>query len=273
MRRSAASVLVAAAALAGCGDDGGASVELPPPGGRFDYQLGGAYPPAPGVAIVARDVTAEPAPDRYNVCYVNAFQTQPGSLDSWTAEHPELLLRDDDGGLVVDPDWPDEVLLDTSTAANRSALAEIVGRHLDRCARAGFDAVEPDNLDSWTRSGGLLDDGDNLAFAALLADAAHDLGLAIAQKNGGETGAAGRDTAHFDFAIVEECQVFAECDGYTEVYGAAVIEIEYTDNGRAAFAAACAARGTRISVLLRDRDVVPAEADGYVSEWCSPAGP
>ncbi len=271
-------VVVAAAltALVGCaadGDDSGSDsppVALPPVGGRFDYQLGGPHPPAPGVTIVARDVTAEPAPGTYGICYVNAFQTQPGDLGTWTADHPELLLRHDgDGGLVTDPDWPDEVLLDTSTAANRVALAEIVGRDLARCAEAGYDAVEPDNLDSWTRSRGLLDQADNLAFAALLADAAHDLGLAIAQKNAAELGAAGRDTAHLDFAIAEECEVHAECDDYIAVYGPHVIEIEYTDNGRAAFTAACAARGERISVQLRDRAVTPAGTDGHVAEWCS----
>ncbi|WP_199521748.1 endo alpha-1,4 polygalactosaminidase [Jiangella anatolica] len=257
-------ILLVAALLAlftGCGD-GGDGVVLPPAGGRVDYQLGGAYPPADGVDVVIRDVTAEPAPDAYGVCYVNAFQTQPGTLRQWQDEHGELLLRDD-GELVADPDWPDEVLLDTSTQANRATLADVVGADLERCADAGYDAVEPDNLDSWTRSRGLIDDADNLAFARLLAGRAHDLGLAIAQKNAPELRDAG-----LDFAIAEECEVHDECDVYTEAYGRHVIEIEYTDNGTEAFQRACAARGDEISVLLRDRDVVPAGADGHVLEWC-----
>ncbi|GAB3616418.1 endo alpha-1,4 polygalactosaminidase [Okibacterium endophyticum] len=247
------------------------AAELPPLAARFDYQLGGAYTPDDSVQVVARDVTQEPVPGRYNICYVNAFQTQPGTHEEWESEHPQLLLRHD-GDVVVDPDWPDEVLLDTSTAANRSLLAEIAWHDIDSCARAGFDAVEPDNLDSWTRSHGVLDEADNIAFAALLAERAHSRGMAIAQKNAGEIGSRGRDDAHLDFAIVEECQVYDECDEYTEVYGRHVIEIEYTDNGEEAFAAACAARGDEISVLLRDRDVVPASADGYVTEWCATAG-
>ncbi|WP_116950993.1 endo alpha-1,4 polygalactosaminidase [Jiangella endophytica] len=270
LRLRAAVVLLAL--LAGCGsdDDGDGDhdgVRLPPAGARVDYQLGGAYPPSGDAEVVIRDVTAEPAPDRYGVCYVNAFQTQPGTLRWWQDENDDLLLSDD-GELVTDPDWPDEALLDTSTEANRAALAEIVGTDLERCAEAGFAAVEPDNLDSWTRSHDLLNDADNLAFAALLAERAHELGLAIAQKNAPELGDAGRDTAHLDFAIAEECEVHDECAAYTDVYGRHVIEIEYTDNGRDAFAAACAARGDRVSVLLRDRDVVPAGATGYVSEWC-----
>ncbi len=32
--------------------------------------------------------------------------------------------------------------------------------------------------------------------------------------------------------------------------------------------AACRARGRQVSVLLRDRDVVPAGRPGYVSRWC-----
>ncbi len=266
--RAAASLLAAVVLLAGCGgDDDGDGVRLPPEGGRVDYQLGGPYPPSDEVEVVIRDVTAEPAPDRYGICYVNAFQTQPGTLEGWQREHEDLLLRDD-GELVTDPDWPDEALLDTSTEANRAALAEVVGAELERCAEAGFAAVEPDNLDSWTRSHGLLDDADNLAFAALLAERAHELGLAIAQKNAPELGTAGRDTAHLDFAIAEECEVHDECAAYTDVYGQHVIEIEYTDNGSAAFAAACAERGDEIAVLLRDRDALPAGADGYVAEWC-----
>ena len=38
--------------LAGCSADG---VGLPPGGSRFDYQLGGGYPPAAGVELVVRD--------------------------------------------------------------------------------------------------------------------------------------------------------------------------------------------------------------------------
>jgi len=244
-----------------------AGVRLPPTGARFDYQLGGAYAPATGVAVVERDSTARPAAGRYNICYLNAFQTQPGELPAWKKRHPQLLLRHD-GRLVTDPDWPDEVLLDTSSAAKRSALASVIGARIAHCAAAGFDAVEPDNLDSWTRSHQLLTADDNVRLAALLARRAHAAGLAIAQKNAGELGPRGRTEASLDFAVAEECQVYGECGDYTAVYGSHVIEIEYTDNGRAAFTRACAARGRTVSVLLRDRDVVPSDDPAYVSRWC-----
>ncbi|MFD0524047.1 endo alpha-1,4 polygalactosaminidase [Paractinoplanes durhamensis] len=125
--------------------------ELPPANGRFDYQLGGAYPPDTNVKIVDRDRTAKPAPGVYSICYVNAFQTQPGENSWWQRHHNDLLLREKDG-YVEDEDWPDERLLDISTAAKRTALAGIIGGWFADCAKAGFRAVEPDNLDSYTRS-------------------------------------------------------------------------------------------------------------------------
>jgi hypothetical protein len=47
-----------------------------------------------------------------------------------------------------------------------------------------------------------------------------------------------------------------------------VYEIEYTDNGTGAYHRACADHGTRISIMLRDRDVLPAGSPGYHYEHC-----
>ena len=245
-----------------------AAVALPPVGAGFDYQLGGDYPLPAGVSVVSRDWhDGHAAPGAYNVCYINAFQAQPGSEGaSWRRRHPRLLLRRH-GRYVVDRDWG-ETLFDTSTAGKRRALAAIIGRWIDGCARKGFQAVEPDNLDSWTRSRGLLTRADNLAFARRLIARAHARGLAIAQKNTPELGARGRAIG-FDFAIAEECQAYHECGRYTRAYGNRVYEIEYADNGgRAAFDAACAARGDRISVTYRDRNVVPRGDRGFVADFC-----
>ena len=243
-----------------------AGVTLPPAHGRFDYQLGGAYEPDDDVRIVDRDRTAAPAPGRYTICYVNAFQSQPGERSFWFDQHPDLLLHDD-GQPFTDPGWPDEYLFDLTTERTRQALAGIVGGWIDDCARDGFQAVEPDNLDAYTRSRGHYGAEQALAFAALLTRRAHAAGLAIAQKNGADLGTRGRD-AGFDFAVAEECQVYDECGEYTDVFGDQVDEIEYTDNGEQAFADACADRGDRISVILRDRQVVPRGDPAYVSRTC-----
>ncbi|WP_231727579.1 MULTISPECIES: endo alpha-1,4 polygalactosaminidase [unclassified Rathayibacter] len=257
--------LLAVALLAGCA----ASPAAPPAGARFDYQLGGAYPSADGIDLVVRDRSDAPEEGVYSVCYVNAFQTQPGEEAEWTGDRAGLLLRDASGETVSDPDWPDETLLDVSTPAKRDALIEVVGEWIAGCAESGFDAVEADNLDSATRSDGLLTDEQTGAFAEALVAAAHDAGLAIGQKNASERAEEMRGIG-FDFAITEECEVFEECDAYTDVYGDRVYEVEYTDepDAEAVFERACSLRGDRIGVLLRDRDLLTPGDDDFVSESC-----
>lgn len=248
------------------------AVTPPPVNGSFDYQIGGAYPPAPAVAIVDRDRSEAPVPGRYNVCYLNGFQAQPGEARWWKTRHRDLLLRRG-GRYVVDTGW-NEILLDTSTTSRRRKLAKIVGAWIDGCAAAGYRAVELDNLDSWARSKGRIRPADNLAFARLVAARAHRDGLAIAQKNASEVARRGRQVVGFDFAIAEECQRYAgmsgrECEDYRRWYGDAVYEIEYPDaGGRANFAAACAARGADIAITYRDRDVSPAGRPGHVFDSC-----
>lgn len=239
-------------------------VRPPPANAVFDYQLGGAYPPSAPVRVVSRDRAARPAKGLYNICYVNAFQTQPGGAVTWWREHhPELLLRNADGELVVDEDWA-EPLLDISTPANREALMDIVGPWIDGCAAAHFDAVEPDNLDSYERSDGELTRQDAAAFARLLTARAHRRGLAVAQKNTADL-LPQRTRIGFDFAVVEECAHYDECAGFGAAYGGRIFDVEYV---RKDFAAACRTSGKTLSVTLRDRDVRPAGSDGYVYRSC-----
>lgn len=257
--RSSASAATAATTKAG-------GVVLPPANGTFDYQIGGPYAPAAGVAIVDRDRTASPVPGKYNVCYVNAFQTQPGESGLWPNS---VILKNAAGQPIQDPGWPGEYILDTRTAANRSAILAVLGPWLQDCRTRGFDAIEPDNLDSYTRSKGLVTKADNIAMATLLVADAHAKGLAVAQKNDTAIAPVGKSAIGFDFAIVEECQPYSECSVFSNVYGAQVYEIEYTDaGGLANFNAACTARGVTISITYRDRDVVPLGTAGYVNRTC-----
>ncbi|CAH0206459.1 hypothetical protein SRABI76_02150 [Microbacterium oxydans] len=236
-----------------------------PAGAVPDYQLGGAYEPAAGVGIVGRDRSADPAPGIYSICYVNGFQTQPGELDTWA----EDLLLHRDGEPVFDPDWPDEALVDTSTAEHRTRIAQQVTPWIDACADAGFDAVEFDNLDSYTRSDGALTLDDNLWLATMLVDAAHASGLAAGQKNAAEDARVLHAQAGFDFAVTEECAAYQECAAYTEVYGDSVIDIEYSDQLPRAFAEMCADPESPASMVLRDRDLVTPDDEAYVFETCA----
>lgn len=239
------------------------SVVPPEPHVGFDYQIGGPYPPPPGVGAVSRDRTAKPAEGLYNICYVNAFQAQPDATDWWQENHPDLLLADDDGSPVMDQDW-DEALFDISTPAKRERLAAIVGDWIDDCATAGYQAVEADNLDSHERSEGRLTLEHDLAFAELIVARAHEAGLAIGQKNASELAQRGRAIG-FDFAVAEECGQYDECGPYATAFDNRVLVIEYEPKG---LARACERWGRTLSVVLRDTDVRPAGETGYVRATC-----
>lgn len=241
---------------------------LVPPGAPADYQLGGPYAPPAGVTVVTRDSTATPVPGIFNICYVNGFQTQPADRALWLNEHRSLLLFDRGGRPRSDPKWPDELIIDTSTAAKRDSLADVIGKSIRRCAQSGFQAVEVDNLDSYTRSGGALTEEDNLAFAKKLADIAHGLSMAIGQKNAAELGARGKEEVGFDFVVAEECQRFAECGTYTAVYGQRVIDIEYTDGLGGTVDEVCADPTRPASTIIRDRRLVTPTSSEYRYHRC-----
>ncbi|MFF4898019.1 endo alpha-1,4 polygalactosaminidase [Streptomyces sp. NPDC001068] len=248
------------ALLVGAPSTQAATVSLPPTHAGFDYQIGGAYPPPSGVKVVTRDHTASPVSGLYNVCYVNAFQAQPGAEGEWASD---LLLRDSAGKVVYDEDWG-EALLDVGTDAKRQRIAGQIGSQIDGCRDKGFQAVEPDNYDSYTRSGNRLTANNAQAYIKLLSARAHADGLAIAQKNTPEL--AGNRTANgLDFAVAEECGQYDECGDYTSAFGNNVIVIEYTNSGRTK---ACKGWGGTLSIVQRDVDVSPAGSSGYVRKTC-----
>lgn len=242
---------------------GGGDVTLPPANAKADYQLGGPYEPPSGVTVVSRDRTEAPAAGVYNICYVNGFQIQPTNEDEsfWMTQHPDLILRDN-GAPVIDVDW-DEMLIDVSTPERRSEVAHIVGDWIDGCKNAGFDAIEIDNLDSYSRSHSLLTEDDNVAAVALFSAAAHAQGMPIAQKNSAEL-VDRKGEMGTDFAVAEECDHYDECDAYQSAYGDHVIVIEYE---RADFTEGCASY-PGLSVVLRDRDLVVPGDSAYVYDGC-----
>ncbi|NEA76075.1 endo alpha-1,4 polygalactosaminidase [Streptomyces sp. SID13588] len=239
---------------------GAPAVSLPPVHAGFDYQIGQAYTPPAGVRVVTRDHEAPPATGLYNICYINAFQVQPGAEGQWDAD---LLLRDGSGKVVYDDGWG-EALLDLRTADKRQRVAAKVGGWIDGCANKGFQGVEPDNYDSYTRSRGLLSSGAAKSYITLLAERSHSRGLAIAQKNTSEL-AGSRAQIGLDFAVAEECGAYSECGDYTAAFGSNVIVIEYTKKG---LSKACASWGGQLSIVRRDVNVSPAGSSGYVRQTC-----
>jgi len=239
----------------------------PPANAGFDYQIGGGYPLPDGVSVVSRDwFGGQPADGAYSICYVNAFQTQdddpfvdrPDETSNWPSN---LILSDED------PNWPGEYLVNVSTDALRTAALAHLAPMMDACASKGYDAIEFDNLDSWTRFDGLpFDMADSVAFATMLTDYTHDLGLASAQKNTTDLIFAGEHTAiGFDFAVAEECGTYEECGAFVLGYGNAVVAIEYTDAG---FAWACAGFGAELSIVRRDTNVTQPGSETYTYDAC-----
>jgi len=247
----------------------------PPADAGFDYQIGRDYPLPDGVSVVSRDwfsgrAVADPV---YSICYVNAFQTQanepgadrPDERSNW----PRRLVLT---GLGDDPRWGGEYLIDISSAKQRARAADWVEQMIAGCAVAGFEAVEFDNLDSWTRFNGTpLKDRvpfgkrKALAYAELLVDRAHALDLAVGQKNTAGITAAESRRVGFDFAIAEECGRYGECGRYRKVYGDEVLAIEYR---RRDFRRACGRVGDRIAVVLRDRLLSTPAKRRYVYDAC-----
>ncbi|MFI8872628.1 endo alpha-1,4 polygalactosaminidase [Streptomyces sp. NPDC055243] len=248
-------LLTSSTASAGAG-----AAAPPPPHAGFDYQIGGAYTPPAGVEVVSRDAGASPAPGLYNICYLNAFQAQPGAEGDWD---PDLLLRDADGEVVYDGEWG-EAVLDIRTADKRERIAAKVGGWIDGCADKGFQAVEPDNFDTYTRFPDLLTADQATSYVALLSAHAHEKGLAAAQKNTPQLAVA-RERTGLDFAVAEECGVYDECGEYTAAFGDDVLVVEYTADG---LRKACSGWGERLSIVRRDIEVSPAGSGGHVRQTC-----
>lgn len=273
--RTSGAIVSAIAGLAAFGTAGASAYEPPPVNAQFDYQIGGDYSLPAGTGIVSRDwFSGEPAPDPvYSICYVNAFQTQanetgtvrPDERSSW----PRNLIL---SKLGDDPNWGGEYLVDVSTRAKRRRAARWVGQMIDGCAEKGYEAVEYDNLDSWTRFEGTplakrvpFGKREALAFAELIADRAHAKDMAVGQKNTVDVSAGQAEDVGFDFAIAEECARYDECERYRRVHGDNVISVEYR---RRDFQEACRVVGGSVSVVLRDRNVSRPGSPRYAYDAC-----
>ncbi|UJA21138.1 endo alpha-1,4 polygalactosaminidase [Thermoleophilia bacterium SCSIO 60948] len=284
-RRLAASALVSLAtaalvatllgAFAGGASGGVPAPEPPPADAKFDYQIGGDYKPPRGVEVVSRDwFSGDPLPaPAYSVCYVNAFQTQanergtdrPDERSNW----PRRLVL---SRLGDDPKWGGEYLIDIRSAEKRAQATEWVRQMIEGCAKKGYEGVEFDNLDSWTRFNGTPLAGrvpfgkrEALDYAKRLAMITHELGMASGQKNTADISREQSAEVGFDFAVAEECGRYGECGRYRRVHGDDVIAIEYR---REDFRKTCRTVGDEISVVLRDRNVSRPSGRDYVYRAC-----
>jgi hypothetical protein len=122
-------------------------------------------------------------------------------------------------------DWPGERWLDIR---QRAVLKPILSDRANACKKAGFDAIDWDNVDGFTQESGFdISSNDQLTYNRMLADITHGLGLSAGLKN--DLTQISQLQPHFDFAVNEQCAKFRECDLLLPFSNArkAVIEIEY----------------------------------------------
>jgi hypothetical protein len=182
----------------------------------------------------ASEVTALHARGIKVVCYMDAGTYEPGRPDS--ADFPASLK----GNAVQG--WPGELWLDVRPSGpNYAKLQAIMRARFEVCQSKGFDAVEPDNLDSYQNHPGFSTTAaDELAYNEWLASTAHGLGLAIFQKN--DLDQIGELEPFFDGILDEECNQYSECDTLQPYVAAGkpAWDAEYTEDG-ATTASFCAA--------------------------------
>ncbi|MFI6598501.1 endo alpha-1,4 polygalactosaminidase [Nonomuraea sp. NPDC050536] len=165
-------------------------------------------------------------PGRKVVCYISA-----GSFEDWrpdAGQFPQSVLGKDLDG------WPGEKWLDIRQYTGK--LGDIMKARLDMCKAAGFDAVEPDNVDGYTNDTGFpLKAVDQLAYNSWFANEAHRRGMSIALKNDNQQ--IPQLLPYFDFALNEQCWQYKECTtaqngdyGYDQFVaaGKAVFQVEYS---------------------------------------------
>ena len=147
-----------------------------------------------------------------------------GSVENWrsdAADFPASIIGNNYDG------WDDEKFLDIR---NINALAPIMRARLDMIKEKGFDAVEPDNMDSYTNNTGFaITEQDVIRYSKWLAAEAHTRGLSIGQKNATELAEQLVDS--FDWILLEDA--FADnFEDEAQIYIAknkAVFATEYTD--------------------------------------------
>jgi hypothetical protein len=156
------------------------------------------------------------AAGQHVICYVDA-----GTWESWRPDagrFPRSVLGRGDG-------WPGERWLDVRRLA---VLEPIMIRRFRMCARKGFDAVEPDNMDGFENPSGFrIAAAQQLRYDEWIAAEVHSLGMAVFEKNDPEQ--ASTLQPHFDGVLDEQCNQYHECASFEPFLRAhkPVLDAEY----------------------------------------------
>jgi hypothetical protein len=165
-----------------------------------------------GAATVARFH----ARGQHVICYIDA-----GSWESFRPDagrFPRSVLGRGNG-------WPGERWLDIRRL---SVLEPIMTARFQMCARKGFDAVEPDNIDGFENHTGFsISAQQQIRYDRWIAREVHSLGLSVFQKNDPEQAATLEP--YFDGALDEQCNEYSECASFRPYLSAGkpVLNAEY----------------------------------------------
>lgn len=195
------------------------------PGTTWYWQLQGTINTAQNVKVYDIDlydtsttmIQSLKASGKFVLCYFSA-----GSYENWrsdASQFPASALGNNLDG------WPGERWLDIRNQEVRNIMA----RRMDLAKSKGCDGLEPDNVDGYQNNPGFpLTAQDQINYLSYLADQAHARGLQIALKN--STDLVKSLVDKFDFAVVEECFKYNECQMYSPFVqkGKAVLNAEYS---------------------------------------------
>ncbi|MFD7867270.1 endo alpha-1,4 polygalactosaminidase [Streptomyces sp. NPDC059783] len=231
-----ATVLILLAMLAGCTaaprtapppdpSGGPASARWKPePGTDWQWQLSGRLDTSVDVPVYdvdgfdrdASEVAALHRAGRRVICYLSTGAWEEFRPDA--ARFPTALLGRGNG-------WEGERWLDIRRV---DVLEPLMESRIAMCAKKGFDAVEPDNMDGYRNPTGFpLTAADQLRYNRLVARIAHRHGLAVGLKN--DLPQIPELVGDFDFAVNEQCAQYDECEKLTPFVkaGKPVYHVEY----------------------------------------------
>lgn len=161
------------------------------------------------------------------ICYFSA-----GTAESYRADVKANLSQWQALGVGGMAQWSDETWLDITKL---DALQRLMTPRLDLAAKKGCSGVEPDNTDCFKNTDECAIPGTDaekelaqLNYYRWLADYAHGKGLLIALKNSIALISDVVKTSA-DFAIVEQCLQYNECDSYSAFFASnkPIFGIEY----------------------------------------------
>jgi hypothetical protein len=140
--------------------------------------------------------------------------------------------------------WNGQFWLDFRQPVVRQVMADRIAV----IAAKGFDGLEADSVDAITNNPGCtpaLTAADQIDFIKFLATTAHANGLGFGLKNTVDQVAI---LAPFsDFAVIEECRVYAECAPYAAAFtGKAMFSAEYVSGTGSRFISRANAKAAKI---------------------------